>query len=76
MIADTVERLGAERPCGCGDALATALITRPDAVPDAVKRDLAPIVGRYLPVRLSTLPCAGATRPQPEPRAPSPETRQ
>ncbi len=51
VIADTVERLGAGRPCGCGDALKTALITSPDAVPDALRRDLAPIVGRYLPAR-------------------------
>lgn len=50
VIADTVERLGAERPCGCKDALGTAIITRPDAVPASVRRDLAPIVGRYLPV--------------------------
>jgi 5'-methylthioadenosine phosphorylase len=50
VIADTVERLGGDRPCGCKNALATALITRPDAVPERVKRDLAPIVGRYLPV--------------------------
>lgn len=49
VIADTVERLGAERPCACGDALQSALITRPEAVPDAIKRELAPIVGRYLP---------------------------
>ncbi len=50
VIADTVERLGNGRPCGCKDALATALITRPDAVPERVKRDLAPIIGRYLPI--------------------------
>lgn len=50
VIADTVERLGVDRPCACGDALKTALITNPDAVPDAVRRELAPIVGRYLPV--------------------------
>lgn len=50
VIADSVERLGHDRPCGCKDALATALITRPEAVPDRVRRDLAPIVGRYLPV--------------------------
>ena len=50
VITDTVERLDRDRPCGCKDALATALITRPDAVPERVKRDLAPIVGRYLPV--------------------------
>lgn len=50
VIADTVERLGADRPCGCKDALGTALITRPDAVPPQLRRELAPIVGRYLPV--------------------------
>ena len=50
VIADTVERLGAERSCACGDALKSALITRPEAVPAALKRELAPIVGRYLPV--------------------------
>jgi hypothetical protein len=50
VIADTVGRLGAERPCACKDALGTALITRPDVVPAAVRRALAPIVGRYLPV--------------------------
>jgi 5'-methylthioadenosine phosphorylase len=49
VIADTVERLGSDRPCGCKDALGAALITHPDAVPAQVKRDLAPIVGRYLP---------------------------
>jgi 5'-methylthioadenosine phosphorylase len=50
VIADTVERLGADRPCGCKDALATALITRPDAVPGRLRRELAPLIGRYLPV--------------------------
>jgi 5'-methylthioadenosine phosphorylase len=49
VIADTVERLGADRPCACGDALRSALITSPAAVPAATRRDLAPIVGRYLP---------------------------
>ncbi len=50
VIAGTVERLGSDRACGCGHALATAIITRPDAVPAALKRELAPIVGKYLPV--------------------------
>ncbi|MEP7116759.1 MAG: S-methyl-5'-thioadenosine phosphorylase [Acidobacteriota bacterium] len=49
VIADTVERLTIERPCACGEALKSALITRPEAVPEALKRELAPIVGRYLP---------------------------
>ena len=38
----------AERTCPCASALATAIITRPDAVPPEIKRELAPIVGKYL----------------------------
>jgi 5'-methylthioadenosine phosphorylase len=49
VIAGTVARLDAARDCGCGQALATAIITRPDAVPAALKRDLAPLIGKYLP---------------------------
>jgi 5'-methylthioadenosine phosphorylase len=49
VIADTVARIGPERPCACGGALASAIITRPDVVPEELKRALAPIVGRYLP---------------------------
>ena len=36
------------RACGCGRALATAIITRPDAIPAPVKQDLAPIIGKYV----------------------------
>ncbi|MFN3762199.1 MAG: MTAP family purine nucleoside phosphorylase [Anaerolineae bacterium] len=44
-----VPRLAAaERTCECGSTLATALITQPDLVPESLKRDLAPIVGKYL----------------------------
>jgi 5'-methylthioadenosine phosphorylase len=50
VIADTVERLDGARACGCKDALGAAIITRADAVPDRVKRKLAPLVGRYMPV--------------------------
>ncbi|HUU34459.1 MAG TPA: S-methyl-5'-thioadenosine phosphorylase [Vicinamibacterales bacterium] len=49
VIADTVERLDDTRPCACGEALKSALITRPEAVPEALKRELAPVIGRYLP---------------------------
>jgi 5'-methylthioadenosine phosphorylase len=48
VIASAVERLPFERTCECARALAHAIITRPDAVPAEVRRDLAPIVGRYL----------------------------
>ena len=37
-----------ERDCECGSTLAMALITQRDLVPERVKRDLAPIVGKYL----------------------------
>jgi 5'-methylthioadenosine phosphorylase len=48
IIAEAVSRLPYERTCECASALKYALITRPDAVPDTLRRDLAPIVGRYL----------------------------
>jgi 5'-methylthioadenosine phosphorylase len=48
LIAEAVETLPAARPCACGRALQSAIITRPEAIPAAVKRELAPIVGKYL----------------------------
>ncbi len=47
-IAEAVSRLGHLRTCACKDALATAIITRPEHVPADVKRDLAPIIGKYM----------------------------
>jgi 5'-methylthioadenosine phosphorylase len=47
-IAAAIGRLPAARTCACQDALATAIITRPDAVPAQTKLDLAPIIGKYL----------------------------
>ncbi|MGQ9468199.1 MAG: S-methyl-5'-thioadenosine phosphorylase [Anaerolineae bacterium] len=38
----------AERTCECSSTLSTALITQPDLVPESLKRDLAPIIGKYL----------------------------
>ena len=48
LIAEAVETLPAERPCSCGRALQSAIITRPEAIPASVKQELAPIVGKYL----------------------------
>jgi 5'-methylthioadenosine phosphorylase len=48
VIADAVSRLPYERTCECATALKHALLTRPDAIPEKVKRDLAPIIGRYI----------------------------
>jgi 5'-methylthioadenosine phosphorylase len=38
----------AERDCECGQTLATAFITQHDLIPEQLKHDLAPIVGKYL----------------------------
>src|SRR5262245_55405707 len=48
LIAEAVEKLPSDRPCSCGRALQSAIITRPEAIPPAVKQELAPIVGKYL----------------------------
>ncbi|MEZ5317635.1 MAG: S-methyl-5'-thioadenosine phosphorylase [Vicinamibacterales bacterium] len=48
IIANAVEQLPIARTCECARALATAIITRPEAVPEATKARLAPLVGRYL----------------------------
>jgi len=47
-IAEAVGRIAGARTCGCKDALATAIITRPENVPEQTKRELAPIVAKYL----------------------------
>ena len=48
VIAEAVSRLPIERTCECATALKHAIITRPEAVPAAIKQELAPIVGKYL----------------------------
>jgi 5'-methylthioadenosine phosphorylase len=47
-IAEAVDRLGAARTCGCQDALATAIVTQASFVPEQTKKDLAPIIGKYM----------------------------
>jgi len=48
IIANAVERLPVERSCECSRALAHALLTRPDAIPASVKRDLRPLIAKYI----------------------------
>jgi 5'-methylthioadenosine phosphorylase len=47
-IAEAVSRISGPRACACKDALATAIITRPEHVPARTKKELAPIIGRYI----------------------------
>jgi 5'-methylthioadenosine phosphorylase len=47
-IAQAVETIGGARTCACKDALATAIITQAPLVPEQTKKDLAPIIGKYM----------------------------
>jgi 5'-methylthioadenosine phosphorylase len=47
-IAEAISRLQTPRSCSCKDALATAIITRPEHIPEATKQELAPIIGKYI----------------------------
>ena len=48
VIAGAVERLPFVRTCECASALKHAIITRPEAIPNGVKKDLAPLINKYL----------------------------
>jgi 5'-methylthioadenosine phosphorylase len=48
VIAEAITSLPAARSCDCGSALKHALITRPEAIPQRVKQQLAPIIGKYV----------------------------
>ena len=48
ILAQAIAGLGAERICPCPDALRDAIMTQREAIPEAVRRDLAPLIGRYV----------------------------
>jgi len=48
IIAGVVGALPGGRTCACRNALASAIITRPEAIPAPVKQALAPIIGKYI----------------------------
>jgi 5'-methylthioadenosine phosphorylase len=48
VLRAAVRRLPVPRGCECATALQFALVTPAELVPEAVKRDLEPIVGRYM----------------------------
>jgi 5'-methylthioadenosine phosphorylase len=47
IIRNAVASLKAERKCPCVDALQYAIITDRSVIPEKVKSDLAPIIGKY-----------------------------
>jgi 5'-methylthioadenosine phosphorylase len=48
VLRAAVRRLPIPRGCECATALKYALVTPPELVPEALKRELEPIVGRYM----------------------------
>jgi 5'-methylthioadenosine phosphorylase len=47
-IRNLVRGLKPERPCECGQALSTALITDPKVIPAETRKKLNLLVGKYL----------------------------
>ena len=47
-IAEAVSKISGPRTCACKDALATAIITRPEQVPAQTRKELEIIIGRYM----------------------------
>ena len=48
VIANVVAELPIERSCECARALASAIITRPEAIPAEARERLRPIIGKYI----------------------------
>ena len=48
IVRRTVAAFPDQRRCGCTSALAKAIVTAPSAIPRSLKRELAPLLGKYL----------------------------
>jgi 5'-methylthioadenosine phosphorylase len=48
MIREAVNRLARSRTCSCGEALRNTIMTPEKLIPAKTRRDLAPIIGKYL----------------------------
>lgn len=48
IIRNAVSEIGSARDCKCGSAMQYAVITDRSVIPDATKRKLEPIIGKYL----------------------------
>ncbi|MEW6439485.1 MAG: S-methyl-5'-thioadenosine phosphorylase [bacterium] len=51
ILRRAVGRIGSARRCLCSGALENAIITDPDCIPDRIKSDLQPLIGKYIPLR-------------------------
>ena len=48
MIRQAVRMISGARDCGCGESLRNTIMTPEKLIPAKVKKDLAPIIGKYL----------------------------
>ena len=48
LLRHAITRMPEKRNCICTTALENAIITSPELIPEQVKKDLAPIIGKYL----------------------------
>jgi 5'-methylthioadenosine phosphorylase len=48
IIKKAVSRMPDTRDCGCATALANTIVTDPARIPAKVKKDLAPLIGKYI----------------------------
>ena len=56
VVRGAVAKLPVARGCECATALGSAIITRPELIPASVRRDLAPILGKYVPPPPESVP--------------------
>jgi 5'-methylthioadenosine phosphorylase len=49
IIRLSVARIPEKRTCGCATALQTAIVTAPEMIPDAQKKKLQLLIGKYIP---------------------------
>ena len=48
IIRLAVGKIGNKQECGCAEALKNAIVTDPKLIPPGRKRELAPIIGKYI----------------------------
>jgi 5'-methylthioadenosine phosphorylase len=48
MIRQAVQMLPPRRSCGCGESLRNTIMTPERLIPARTKKDLAPVIGKYL----------------------------
>ncbi|GMT42956.1 MAG: S-methyl-5'-thioadenosine phosphorylase [bacterium] len=48
IIKEAVSSIGGSCPAGCQSALENTILTNPDSIPEKTKKDLEPIIGKYI----------------------------